>query len=124
MAPVIAGPNAAILEPKIFSPNAPLRHCELCLRYFVRPPLGRQLVVEPEKIGIKPHVTNDVIRHYRIHGVGEVARLPRPPTGFRTKQGAVDRDRKMFAGHDVSDPAQAVLPTLTDSGGIFTRGIR
>jgi hypothetical protein len=62
------------------------------------------LVVEPEQIGIKPHMANDVIRHYGIHG-GEVARLSNPPAGFRTEQGSVDANCKMLTCHDVSNPA-------------------
>src|SRR5262252_1258736 len=40
------------------------------------------------------------------------------------EQGSVDGDRKMLPCHDLSDPAQTVLPTLTDSRGIFTRDIK
>jgi hypothetical protein len=102
MATVVTGPNSAILQPKVFAPNAPLRHREFCVCRLARRQVGPRLVVEPEQIGIKPHMTDDVIRHYGIDGVGEVARLPRPPTGFRTKKGAIDRDRKMFTGHDIA----------------------
>jgi hypothetical protein len=73
MAAVITGPNSTVSQPKIFSPDAPLRHCELCLRCLVRPEVGRQLVVEPQQICIEPHMTNDVICHYGIHGVGTFA---------------------------------------------------
>ena len=53
--------NSTIPQPKILSPDAPLRHRDLCFRKpFVRPQVGRQLVVEPKQICIMPHMTNGV----------------------------------------------------------------
>ena len=63
MATGVTGPNSTIAQPGVFSADAPLRHCELCLCCLVRPQVGRQLVVEPQQICIKPPTTNDVICH-------------------------------------------------------------
>ena len=86
--------------------------------------MRRQLVVEPQQIRMLPHMTDDVVRHHGFHAVGKVAGHPWPPTGIRREQGPVDGDREVLPIHDVSDPAQAVLPTLTDSRGILRRDIK
>jgi len=102
MATVVSGPTSAIPQPKVLSPNALLRRRELSHRCFVRPKVGRQLVVEPQQICIKPHMNNDVIRNYKIRGIGEVARLCGPPTGSRTEQGAVAAE--LISSRDEAQP--------------------
>jgi len=99
------------------------RHRELCLCCLVRRKVGRQLVVEPQQICIEPPMSYDVICHYGFRDIGQIAG-PAQPTGFRAEQGAVDGDSKMLACYNVSDPAQAVLPTLTDSRRVFAGDIR
>jgi hypothetical protein len=49
-APAVTRPNFTIPQSKVFSPNAPHRHCELSLCCLVWPQVGRQLVVEPQQI--------------------------------------------------------------------------
>src|SRR5262245_57757912 len=117
--------NFTIPQPKILSPDAPFRHYELCFcQRLFWPQVERQLIVEPQQIRIKPHMTNSVICHYRFYAVGKVAGHPRPPSGFVTEQGSVDGNCKVLRCHEVCDSAQAVLPTLTDSRGVFASDIR
>ena len=65
-----------------------------------------------------PPLIDYVVGHHRLRAVGKISGHLWPPTGVRPEQGGVDRDRKVLPLHDVSDPAQAVLPALGKSCGI------
>src|SRR4029453_14854265 len=65
-------------------------------------------------------MTDNVICHYGFYCIGKVAGHPGPPTGFITKHGSVDGDGKILPCHDVGAPARAILPPLTESGGVFS----
>ena len=68
-------------------------------RRFRWPQMRRQVGVEPQQVGVLPHMADHPVSDRRFDALGQVARQPKPPDRVRCEHHSIDGDRQMFPIH-------------------------